>query len=97
MKILYNSLTKSLLLLTLTVSPPLLGTPAHGQNTRTESRTPAKVSIRGVVRDKAGEPLVGATIVGEDGSGAVAGADGSFQLLMSDPSKPVTVRFRGLL
>ena len=95
MKILYNSLTKSLLLLTLTVSPPLLGTPAHGQNTRTESRTPAKVSIRGVVRDKAGEPLVGATIVGEDGSGAVAGADGSFQLLMSDPSKPVTVRFIG--
>ena len=96
MKILSNSLTKSLLMLALTVfPPPFLGITAQGQDARSENRGSAKVRIQGTVRDKAGNPLVGATIVGEDGSGAVAGADGSFQLLMSDPSKSVTVRFIG--
>lgn len=38
MKILYNSLTKSLLLLTLTVSPPLLGT-------RLMAKTPGRKAV----------------------------------------------------
>ena len=95
MKILYNSLSKSLLLLALTVSPPFVGMQVQAQSAPNATNPTEKVRVQGIVRDKAGEPLVGATLVGDDGSSTVAGSDGSFVLMMNDPSKAVTVRFIG--
>lgn len=71
----YHLLSKSVLLLAPAVSPPFAVSEAPGQSSRPENQRAEDTTIQGTVRNQEGTPLVGATIVGEDGNSAVAGSD----------------------
>ena len=70
----YHLLSKSFLLLAPAVSPPFAVSEALGQSSQPENKRAEDTTIQGTVRNQEGTPLVGATIVGEDGSSAVAGS-----------------------
>lgn len=97
MKIFYKLTKRSILLAALAIPLPFAGLAAPEQRpaSLTESLAAEKHPVDGIVLDESGNPMAGATVVGEDGSSAVSDSEGRFRLMMNDPSKPLTIRFIG--
>ena len=59
----------------------------------TKSATPKK-TITGVVYDETGQPVIGANVTQQDGTGVITDYDGKFTLSV-DPSLPISVSYIG--
>lgn len=97
MKILYKLTKRCFLFLAFAIPLPSAGFAAQEMHPAPQAASLAAEQnpVEGVVLDESGKPLVGATVVGEDGSSAVTDAEGRFRLSMRDPSAVLTVRFIG--